>query len=148
VTKTEGCWVYRSATGGGGYKRLQINGDTVSAHRFSWELHFGPVPGGLLVCHRCDNRPCIRPDHLFLGTHADNAADKVSKGRQARCGPGPTLPRGEAHYAARLTEADIRLIRKRHADGSGTPKALAMEYAVNKSTIHKILRREKWAHVN
>jgi len=107
VEKTSSCWTYQGAAKGIlGYRQLLADGQRVMAHRFSWELHFGPIPDGLLVCHKCDNPPCVRPDHLFLGTHKDNAADKVSKGRQTRCGAN-NYHRGEDHYAARLTAADV-----------------------------------------
>lgn len=146
VQKTSRCWTYQGGARGLGYRGLQVEGRHIPAHRFSWELHFGPIPDGMLVCHKCDNPPCVRPSHLFLGTHADNATDKTRKGRAARC--GPTNPkRGTMTYNAKLTETDIKNIRERHANGEASQRALSREYGVCKSTIMRIVRRVKWAHV-
>lgn len=90
----DGCWTWtgtRSKTGqrgsyhrGAGYGHFMVaDQKRVQAHRYSWELHFGPIPAGMVVCHRCDNPTCVRPDHLWLGTHKDNVHDMIRKGRQS-----------------------------------------------------------------
>lgn len=99
-------------------------------HRISWEIHYGPIPDGLWVLHRCDVRSCTNPRHLFLGTHNDNVADKVAKRRQ---------PVGETHYLTKLTWADICSIRERYATGKFRQKDLATEYGISAGHISSIL---------
>lgn len=86
VDKTGECWKWTAAKVGGkmsmGHGVMRLQDRNVLVHRVSWELHFGPIPDGLCVLHRCDNPPCVRPDHLFLGTKADNTADMMRKGRK------------------------------------------------------------------
>lgn len=115
-------------------------------HRVSWELHNGPIPDGLWVLHHCDNPPCVRPDHLFLGDHAANMRDAVAKGRTRPASRIAHLPRGESHHKSKLTESTVRDIRTRHS--SGTPiRRLAREYGVTQSAIQSVVRRQSWRHV-
>jgi hypothetical protein len=112
------------------------------AHRVAYTLCYGPIPNGLQVCHRCDNPPCCNPYHLFLGTIADNMADKKRKGR-ARAG----WISGERHWASKLTEDDVRAIRAALTDGTVTMVTLAAQYGVSAPTIFSIKHRRHWRHI-
>lgn len=106
-------------------------------HRLAYEMCIAPIPRGLHVLHRCDNPPCCNPDHLFLGTIADNNADKVAKGRQMR---GTMTPR------AVLTESQVSDIRARYAAGERVMD-LAVEFGVSRAQISNIAARRIWRHV-
>jgi hypothetical protein len=139
---TAGCWVWTGAITGKGYGILHLkNYDfpqrTVQAHRLVYTVCVEPVPDGLHVLHRCDNPPCCRPDHLFLGTDADNVADKVAKGRQLK---------GERITGARLRAAQIPDIRQRLANHEPMHR-IAADYGVHRVTIHDIAAGKTWRHV-
>jgi hypothetical protein len=140
-----GCWLW---TGGGiakGYGMLQIRYRHVLAHRLAWEVWRGPIPDGLCVLHHCDNPPCFNPDHLFLGTRADNNADKVRKGRSGfTTGPRPgRFPPGSAHPKAKLTDTDVLAIL---ADPR-PHRTVAVTFGVSVSTIYGIRRGFTWHHI-
>lgn len=108
-----GCRIWTGATDSCGYGRLRWKGKIVKAHRLAWESHFGPIPDGMEVCHRCDTPPCDEPSHLFLGTHLENHRDKADKRR----GPKPPsgLPRGVMAKVGR--SGRIRYSARRSYDG-------------------------------
>lgn len=146
------CWEWMAHRRWHGYGEMWVNGRNVATHRFSFALANGPIPEGLFVCHRCDNPPCVNPDHLFLGTHDDNMADRSAKGRQARGDRQgarlhpETVVRGEAHHSAKLSEADVLAIRARSSSGE-TMFKLSKEYRVGHATVHRIVTGHTWKHL-
>jgi hypothetical protein len=139
VEKGDGCWLWTGAVYTCGYGRFTYTDATgrrhdTGAHRFSLALSEGDRPSPMCACHRCDVKPCVRPDHLFWGTQQDNLRDMAEKGRAVRNG------------RAKLTDEQVAEIRARY--GTGTLKALAAEYGVHEQTIFKIahgLRRKEAA---
>jgi hypothetical protein len=131
------CWEWRTRNKAG-YGVFGHLGERYYAHRMSVEIHRGPIPPGLHVCHHCDNPPCVNPAHLFLGTPADNAADCSRKGRRRN---GDI--RGVQHRLAKLDEHKVRLIRE--SDESGVE--LARLYGVAPSLISRVRNRGCWPHV-
>jgi hypothetical protein len=152
VQKGDGCWEWVGSRQSQGYGRHYLRGKMIPAHRFSWELHFGPIPDDLWVLHTCDNPPCCNPDHMFLGYPIDNIEDMVNKGRQAK---GETHAwhvrpeahaHGEGHGLAKLSDAIVRDARIRFRDGA-TVAALAKEHGVAPPVMHRAIRGQTWKHV-
>jgi len=144
-----GCWVYGKTHR---YHSVTHNGTTTTAHRYVYKMIFGEIPNGLDVCHHCDNRQCVRPDHLFLGTPTDNSADMVKKGRAAtgrRNGkythPKAT-PRGEKTGNAKLTVQDVMKIRSLRSQGL-TYQEIGKTFGVHLSTVFYALTKN-WRHVH
>lgn len=134
VEKTDGgCWTWQGGTNGNGYGRF----DKGYAHRFSFELAHGQVPGGQYVCHRCDNPPCVNPAHLFAGTPAVNQGDSRAKGRMRKAN-------GTTSRAARLTADQVREAR---AVPNGDISELARRFGVHKTTLLAIRYGRTWRHV-
>ena len=132
VERGPGCWEWKAVKSASGYGVFRHASKNVRAHRFSYELCFGTIPSGLLVCHKCDNRSCVNPLHLFLGTKADNSQDMVRKGRGAT---------GERHGSAKLAWPQVVEIR----NSSDSSAALARKYGVSDSHICKVRSGKKWA---
>jgi len=123
-----GCWLWSGTTEGSGYGVTRKGTREIRVHRLVFEAVKGPIPDGMLVCHRCDNRVCCNPDHLFLGTNAENMADMSRKSRSAK----------------KLTPERVAEIRERYQ--SGKPQsALAAEYGLSGSTISDLCTGKSWA---
>jgi hypothetical protein len=131
VLKTETCWLWQAVKTDNGYGIFRLNtGQNMLAHRVSWEMHNSKIPEGLHVCHHCDVRNCVRPEHLFIGTRNANMFDCFQKGR----------------FASKLKADDVRDIRKKFSQGESV-KELAKQYDVGSSNIHLIVKRKSWKHV-
>jgi hypothetical protein len=130
-----GCWLW---TGAMILDYGVLTVDTVQhrVHRYVYEQLVGVIPAGWLVCHRCDVRACVNPAHLFVGTHADNMADMVAKGRQAR---------GEENGRAKLTEGDVEAIREAYWSSADSVSGLSRKYGVSRTQIRHVVRGEQWA---
>lgn len=131
-----GCWCWSGrGFSGVGYGKIRFNGRELYVHRAAYEAWVGPIPEGQVVRHKCDNPPCINPDHLEVGTHSDNAKDREQRGRGTRSGH------------AKLTEQDVLDIRTEYGYGVLTQQMLADVYGVKHSTISDITRGKTWTHV-
>jgi hypothetical protein len=149
----DGCWPRLGSRDKDGYGFASWRGRTVLAHRQAYELAVGPIPDGMLVCHSCDNPPCCRPGHLFLGSNVDNQRDMTAKGRGrlgdrngSRVHP-ERLRRGEQHGCSKLTAEKVRQIRELYAGGGLTQRQVGDRYGVSNVMVGLIVSRKKWAHV-
>lgn len=139
-----GCWLWLDALDVYGYGRLQVKKRAVKAHRTSYELHIGPIQDGKLVCHRCDTRCCVNPDHLFVGTIADNNADMLAKGRH-RHGWKPHP--GGLNCKAKISEADAKHILHSALVVGVRRSKIAAEMGISKNLIDKLCGGKTWAHI-
>lgn len=156
VERGDGCWLWAGVRGEHGYGSLyasKMRPHYERAPRLSWMIARGPIPTGMLVCHRCDNPPCVKPDHLFLGTMKDNIQDAVAKGRIAngdrhgmRIYP-ERICRGEQVGTSKLTTLQVLEMRERYATESITIAALAHEYGITDGTARPLLSGETWKHI-
>ncbi len=140
VLKTK-CWVWIGNTMNKGYGILSYSHTgRYLAHRYSWTLHYGEISDELSVLHKCDNRLCVRPNHLFLGTQQDNLADMREKDRQVK---------GEKQWCAIINEEIVKYIRKRYVRYSTTDNttAIAKDLNLTKVCVYKVISRKTWKHV-
>jgi hypothetical protein len=171
-----GCWLWERSCQSTGYGKLCHSRGTYLAHRASYTAFHGEVPPGMFVCHKCDVKSCVNPDHLFLGTHADNMRDMAAKGRASRAVFLESRPRGDNHYSrqtperlargerngarqhperrprgerhglSKLTESAVRDIRSRAVAGE-TCAQLARAYGVSVTPVWQVVKGKTWRHV-
>ena len=129
------CWNWTGYCNNDGYGKIRIKDKMISTHRFSWELHNNKIPKDLCVLHKCDNPRCVKPSHLFLGTHQDNSDDKINKNRQI-------IFRGENHSNHKLTLKQVKEIR--NLKNKFTQRKIAQMFNVHYTTIGLIHRNKLW----
>lgn len=137
-----GCMPWLKSVSTCGYGCFYYRGRQYIAPRVAYELANGEIPKGLHVLHSCDNPICCNPDHLHLGTHAQNMSEMGERGRASKDG----APKGEENGQATLTAKDVQAIRQRRAAGESY-KAIAADFGIGQATVGKIVNRERWNHV-
>ena len=134
------CWIWTASAHPTGYGWIRARGKAARAHRVSWELHRGTIPKGMCICHRCDRPSCVNPDHLFIGTQADNMRDRNSKGRWRS---GCRDIRGSKNGQSKLTEENVLFIRKK----TMKQKDYANIFGVDPTLISQVQARKIWRHL-
>lgn len=132
------CWEWQAFKLRGGYGKFQHSKRSLLAHRVALQIRIGPIPEGMLACHICDNRSCCNPDHLFVGSYADNRRDCNSKGRHAH---------GEKSPSAKLTAEQVCQIRADYAGGGYSFVTLGAKYSIGRTAAQEIVKRHTWSHV-
>ena len=157
-SSSSGCWLWSRQRDQLGHGKIKQGQTSLMAHRVAWELTNGKIPDGMQVLHHCDNPSCVNPCHLFLGTNADNVADKVAKNRQAQGKKHSAcmretlqqycerIPRGEQRGTAKLTAPQVLALRKEQQEGK-TQRFLAQKYGLSQPTVWAILNRKTWTHI-
>jgi transposase len=131
------CWEWQGALSQGGYGKIKINGKHWRAHRYAYKLA-ASEPGERIVCHHCDNPSCVNPNHLYAGSHKDNAEDRVDRGRQAR---------GEEHKVSKLSREQVLHARALYRGYEKTFVELAEMFGVTYEAIQYAVRGQTWKHL-
>lgn len=142
-----GCWIWIANTRPNGYGAIKVNGKATPAHRYSWSLINGDIKDGLVICHKCDTKLCVNPDHLFAGTHQQNIDDMVSKNRQSKGDRHSqsikTRRRGEMNHRSVLTNESVVKIRS----DCRPQRKIAADYGVSQALISAIKLYKTWSHI-
>lgn len=157
VPYDRGCWIWAACRTPPGYGEIAVRVGLVEyAHRLSWKFNRGPIPDGLSVLHRCDNPPCVNPDHLFLGTSKDNSQDALKKGRLGKqsdtfkrlwAEKWNVTQRGEANPTHRLTEETVRAIRASYQRGVFGYKRIVAKFGISHGLAQRIVSGKAWPHL-
>lgn len=138
VNKKTGCWEWQRSFNVAGYGLCYVSRITKLAHRIYYEKYIGKIPKGMYVCHQCDNKKCVNPKHLFIGTAKDNMQDALQKNR---------LQIGELKYNAKLNSKKVMGIRELYKQGRLSQYNIAKMYSVSRGVIFDVINRKSWKHV-
>ncbi len=138
VEKKESCWLWKGTIANTGYGFLIFRGNRLQSHRVSYQIHKGPIAAGMFVCHKCDVRACVNPDHLFLGTIQDNRADCVQKKRHGF---------GDTHGRSKLSSACVLKMRALFKSGKHSKAELGRLFGVSPATAQKAIVGDLWKHL-
>ena len=141
--ENEECWEWRAGKRAG-YGAFKMNGKVQSSHRVVYSMEKGEIPGEKLVLHKCDNRKCVNPSHLYLGDYSRNIQDRLER---TEWKPGDSLPKGENHPNTKLTEEEVIEIREKYSNKNITQKELAKDYPVARKQITKIVNERCWKNI-
>jgi HNH endonuclease len=139
------CWVWTANKHEDGYGRINVRKKVLTSHRIAWTLHFGEIPPGLCVMHRCDNPSCCRVSHFQLGTHVENIHDRDAKKRNGCYTKPEKMPRGNSHGMAKIT-ADM-VISIRSAAGGLSQREIAARFGISQCNVSNIINRKLWSHI-
>jgi hypothetical protein len=140
VEKTDKCWNWTAHISTNGYGTLKVNGKQEQASRIAWILTYGIIPYSLLICHSCDNRACVNPSHLFIGTQRDNIMDAINKGRFT------PLKSGELHHSAKLTIPEVKKIKSLLKSGVNK-SVIAKQFNITSRNIRFMELGRCWANI-
>ncbi len=137
-TAPNGCWNWMAGCTSGGYGEFWFGKKIWSTHRLAWWLTYGYIPKNKMILHKCDNRRCVNPEHLYPGTNTDNMRDRLNRGK---------CPRGETHPNSKMTVKKVIELRQRYAAGNETVMELGLIYGMSQSSVSNIINKVQWGHI-
>lgn len=140
IIKTDNCWLWNAGIRPNGYGSFWAKTKTVTSHRYSYEIFKGDIPKNMCVCHSCDNRKCVNPDHLWLGTQKENLQDMYLKKRN----PNIIRKRGEKSEFAKLNNEKVSIIKMLYKKGKYTYETLGKKFNVGHTTIYRIIKNKTY----